>query len=137
MARKELTTIKKRKKMKLRISIAILTALSFSGCTSPSSLLSTPQTKKAPERYKNYEHAPDYKKEAFGKAQHAVGLSTKNDPKYKSFRPILTDEETRKWFSNNMYLLWDRQITRNQYIAQSTSRFPAYKYEFTFIANHF
>ena len=123
--------------MKLRISIVILTALSFSGCTSPSNLLSSPQTKTAPKAYNNYDNASEYKKEAFGKAQRAVGLSTKNDPNYKSFRPILTDEETRKWFSNNMYLLWDRQITKSQYIAQSTSRFPAYKYEFTFIANHF
>lgn len=123
--------------MKLRISILLLTALSFSGCTNSVNMLSSPQTKKAPKVYKNYDTASDYKKESFGKAQRAVGLSTKNDPEYKSFRPILTDEETRKWFSNNMYLLWDRQITKGQYIAQSTSRFPAYKYEFTFIANHF
>lgn len=120
--------------MKLKLAILALTALSFSGCTSsvtPSALAPKAQ------HYANYDNAPSYKIEKFSKAQHAVGLSIKNDPKYKSFKPVLTTDEKRDWFNNLMYLLWDRQITRNQYIDKGTSKLPAYKYEFTSIANRF
>jgi hypothetical protein len=126
--------------MKLRLTIAACVALSFSGCTNSMNSLIAPSqstTTNIKKGYVNYDNAPNYKQDAFIKKQRAVGLSTKSDPKYKSFKPILTDDETRKWFTNNMYLLWDRQITRNQYITKSTSRFPAYKYEFTFIAHQF
>ncbi|MDQ7047360.1 MAG: hypothetical protein Q9M39_06980 [Sulfurovum sp.] len=125
--------------MKLRVTITLLAIISFSGCTSPSSLLTAPKIEHESKahHYTNYNNAPNHKLKAFSKAQHSVGLSTKKDPNYKSFRPILTTDERRYWFNNNMYLLWDRQITRAQYVSKSTSKFPAYKYEFTFIANQF
>jgi len=115
------------------MSIAIL---GFSGCTNSGDALLSHKTEKS-KKYINYDDAPDYKATAFKTKQQSVGRATQKDPKYKSFRPILTTAETRSWFTNTMYLLWDRQITRSQYIAQGTAKFPEYKYEFTFIAHQF
>lgn len=126
--------------MKLRISIAILTALSFSGCTNSINMFSSPSSttpKKTSKQYISYNNAPGHKLENFSKAQRRVGLSTRNDPNYKSFRAILTTEADKDWFNNNMYLLWDRQITKGEYVSKGVAKFPAYRYEFNFIANKF
>ena len=87
------------------IVVATLAGLSFSACTSPS-LSTTVSTKPAPtskditKEYINYDKAPSYKTEAYAKKQHAVGLSTKNDPKYQSFSPVLDTDEKKDWFNN-------------------------------------
>lgn len=126
--------------MKLRITLVLLTALSFSGCTNAMNSLISPTantTDKTSKHFTTYNNAPEHKLEQFSNAQRRVGLSTRNDPNYKSFAPILTTEADKDWFNNAMYLLWDRQITKGEYIAKGTARYPAYKYEFTFIANNF
>ena len=124
--------------MKLYTNLAIITALSFSGCTNP---LSSPEPTKTSKNftygYIGYDKASDAKIVAFKKDQRKVGLLTKQDPHYKSFAPVLGSEESKTWFNNNMYLLWDRQITRKEYIAQGIAKFPTYKHEFTFIAQNF
>jgi len=62
-----------------------------------------------------------------------VAQSTQADPNYH--RMALNTPEEKRWFKNLMYQLWDRQITRKQFIAEGTSRYPDHKYEFTYIAN--
>lgn len=127
--------------MKLRISIAILAAFGFSGCTNTLDSLTSSNTSSASRNYAQgnvaYDNAPEYKINIFKQEQRRVGLSTKKDANYKSFAPVLTSEDSKRWFNNNMYLLWDRQITKQQYIAKGTSKLPNYRYEFTFIANNF
>ncbi len=127
--------------MKLHISIAIIAALGFSGCTNTLDSLTSSNTSTKSQSYAQgsvaYDNAPDYKIDAFKQEQRRVGLLTKKDANYKSFGSVLTSEESKTWFNNNMFLLWDRQITKQQYIAKGISKLPAYKYEFTFIANNF
>lgn len=121
---------------KYTLILTSIAVLGFTGCTSSVDSLMSPTTQST-KKYVNYDNAPEYKAEAFRTKQQSVGRATQQDPKYKSFRPVLTNNETKSWFTNTMYLLWDRQITRSEYIAQGTAKFPQYKYEFTFIANQF
>jgi hypothetical protein len=122
--------------MKKTILIStLLAALTFTGCTDSTSSLTPP--KNTAQHSAAYDNASDTKREAFENKKQKVGHSTKQDPKYKSFRPVLTTTENKTWFNNQMYLLWDRQITRSQYVSQGVAKFPSYKYEFTFIANQF
>jgi len=113
-------------------SIAIL---GFSGCTDALSSL-TPQETKTVNAI-NYDEAPQSKVDAFEIQKRKVGLSTQSNPTYQS--PIAEVKTANKlgWFNNQMYRLWDRQITRSQYIAEGVSEFPTHRYEFTFIANGF
>ncbi len=127
--------------MKRYIAITLMTALGFSGCTNSLSSLNNSKPTTTANSYTQshiaYDTAPEHKIIAFRKAQRRVGLLTHNNPNYKSFKPVLTSEESKIWFNNQMYLLWDRQITKEQYIAQGVAKLPAYRYEFTFIANNF
>ena len=123
--------------MKLKLVVVALVGLGLSACTSPNlGMDSTPETAKR-VAYENLNDAPYNKAEKFTKDQHIVGLSTKNDPKYKSFGPDLDTDEKKSWLNNHMYLLWDRQITKDQFISKGIKKFPSHKYEFTFIANRF
>lgn len=118
--------------MKLRISIAILTALSFSGCTSSSSLLSSPQTKPAP---KHYQQPSPEKQEAYQSTMRNVASGIKDDPNYQ--RIALDTPEKKTWFKDLTYRLWDRQISYSQFMSEGLSKYPDRKYEFNFISNGF
>ena len=72
---------------------------------------------------------------AFKKIMKAVAISTQDDDKYNKM--TLDTPRKKAWFKSLMYLLWDRQITRSQFIAKGLSQYPAHKYEFTFVANGF
>ncbi|HIQ47000.1 MAG TPA: hypothetical protein EYH57_05185 [Sulfurovum sp.] len=127
--------------MKSYISLAIVAAFAFTGCTNTLDSLTSSNTGTASKNYTQgtvaYDNAPEYKVNLFKQEQRKVGLLTKKDANYKSFAPVLTSEESKRWFNNNMYLLWDRQITKQQYVAKGTSKLPNYRYEFNFIANNF
>ena len=118
--------------MKLRISIAILTALSFSGCTSPSNLLSAPQTKITP---KYYQQPTPEKREAYQNTMRNVASGIADDPKYH--RIALDTPEKKAWFKDLTYKLWDRQITYSQFMSEGLSKYPDHKYEFNFVSNGF
>ena len=81
-------------------------------------------------------YPPTPQKEAiFNKEMRRVALSTQNDPRYH--RMSLDTPEKKEWFKNLMYRLWDRQITRDEFIAQGIAKYPTHRYEFEFIANGF
>ena len=63
----------------------------------------------------------------------AVAKSTKLDPKYHKIS--LNTPQEKVWFKNLMYRLWDRQITRDEFIRQGVAKYPDHHYEFTFIAD--
>ncbi len=78
--------------------------------------------------------APTPEKAAvFKKEMIKVALSTRKDPNYK--RLALDTDEKKAWFKTLLYRLWDRQITRNEFIEEGLKRYPDRRYEFTFIAN--
>jgi len=81
-------------------------------------------------------YPPTPQKEAvFNKEMKRIALSTQNDPRYH--RMSLDTPEKKAWFKQLMYRLWDRQITRDEFISQGITKYPTHRYEFEFIANGF
>ncbi|SFZ97817.1 hypothetical protein MNB_SV-5-188 [hydrothermal vent metagenome] len=110
--------------MKKRIFIALIAALSFTACTNTSSV--------APQQV--YQAPTDAKMAKFKPVMTEVALSTRNDPNYNKMTIKPADKE---WFQLLMYRLWDRQITRTQFVTEGVSRYPGHTYEYNFIANGF
>ena len=81
----------------------------------------------------HYEKPTPAKEQKFHATMIKVAQSTQNDPNYNRMR--LETPEQKEWFKNLMYRLWDRQITRNQFIAEGTAKYPDHSYEFRYIAN--
>ena len=115
--------------MKIKLLIAVLAGLSFTGCTDSMNSL-TPSTSAT-----TYQKPTPQKEAIFNKTMKEVALSTRDNPKYK--RIALETAEKKAWFKSLMYRLWDRQITRNQFISEGLTKYPTYQYEFAFIANGF
>ncbi len=118
--------------MKLKLAAVALVALSFSACTSPN--LGMGSTPEAAERIA-YEKPTEAKLALFHPVMTKVALSTKEDPNYNKM--ALTTTEEKQWFHDLMYNLWDRQISKNQFISEGVAKYPSHRYEFTFVANGF
>jgi hypothetical protein len=114
--------------MKLKSIIVAFASLSFVACTSPNL-----GTNSAPQARVTYEKPTEAKLAVFHPVMTQVALSTKEDPNYKKMS--LTTPEEKEWFHNLMYRLWDRQITKNQFISEGVAKYPTHRYEFTFVAN--
>ena len=112
--------------MKIKLLIVVLAGLSFTGCTNSGADLSPSTT---------YQKPIPQKEERFHKTMKEVALSTRDNPKYN--RMALETPEKKEWFKTLMYRLWDRQITRNQFISEGLTKYPTHQYEFAFIANGF
>ena len=129
--------------MKKQISVIILSAAILTGCSNPMGsaaprISQVEHTAAEPEKsvsaaVQHYEVPTPEKEARFHKTMIAVAKSTKQDPHYH--RMALNTAEEKKWFKDLMYRLWDRQITRQEFIRQGTARYPGHKYEFTYIAN--
>lgn len=117
-------------------------ALGLSGCTSSIDHLIEPsqttqptystQTRAVPS---DFEAPTPQKKEAYEKTMRKVASGIKDDPNYQ--RLALDTPEKKEWFKNLTYRLWDRQITRQQFIDQGLKRYPDHGYEFNFIVRGF
>ncbi len=116
--------------MRYTIMIATICALGFTGCTNQINTIKTPTIKP-----KNYQKPTAAKSAKFNHSMVKVALSTREDTRYNKMK--LDSPEKKAWFKDLMYRLWDRQITRNQFIAEGLSKYPTRKYEFTFVANGF
>ena len=117
--------------MKIKLLIVVLAGLGFTGCTDSMNSL-TPSSSQPVTTYQK----PTPQKEAiFHKTMKEVALSTRDNPKYN--RMALDTPEKKTWFKDLMYRLWDRQITRNQFISEGLVKYPTHQYEFGFIANGF
>ena len=64
-----------------------------------------------------------------------VAHSTQTDPRYQKL--ALDTAEKKAWFKQLLYRLWDRQITRAQFIKEGLRKYPDREYEFRFIADSF
>ena len=82
--------------------------------------------------YRIYELPTPKKESIFKKSMMQIALETRKDPKYK--RLALDTSEEKRWFKELLYRLWDRQITRNEFIKMGLERYPDKEYEFRFIA---
>ncbi len=112
--------------MKIKLLIVALAGLIFAGCTNSGASLS-PST--------SYQEPTPQKEAIFHKTMKEVALSTRDNPKYN--RMALETPEKKEWFKSLMYRLWDRQITRSQFISEGLAKYPTHQYEFAFIANGF
>lgn len=116
-------------------------ALGLSGCTSsidhliePSQPTYTQSTQARSTQY-NYEAATPQKQQAYEKTMRKVASGIKDDPNYQ--RLALDTPEKKEWFKNLTYRLWDRQMTRQQFIAEGLKKYPNHGYEFNFIVSGF
>lgn len=123
---------------------AALVTISITGCYNPiDSLLPTHKPKKVkrvihkkPKRVVVHYEAPTAEKSAkFQETMKKVALSTQDDNKYHKM--ALDTPVKKAWFKNLMYRLWDRQITRGQFIAEGLAKYPTKRYEFSFVADGF
>ncbi len=110
--------------MKKRLFIALLAGLSFTACTN--SMGPTVST--------NYEKPTQNKMDKFTPIMRKVALSTREDPKYSKMD---VKPEDKEWFKVLMYRLWDRQISRTQFVTEGVTKYPKNQYEFSFIAHGF
>jgi hypothetical protein len=114
--------------MKLHTSALLLAAVLMTGCTDMMGPSLSSSTSAA-----HYEKPTPAKEAKFHETMIKVAQSTRSNPQYK--RMSLNTPEEKKWFSDLMYRLWDRQITRQQFITEGLKKYPNHKYEFTYIAN--
>lgn len=135
--------------MKYHLLVAIALLLTLTGCINPFSIfVPSPKKSKIYVKYKRA-HVVKYKKPrvvkyqkptaakltVFQKTMREVALSTQNDPRYNK---MTLDTPLKKvWFKDLMYKLWDRQITKSQFVTEGLRRYPSHRYEFTFVADGF
>ncbi|MCF6243676.1 MAG: hypothetical protein L3J43_01415 [Sulfurovum sp.] len=112
--------------MKYKILLAMFAALIYTGCSSKN----TPKVDQV-----IYEQPTPAKEARFHPTMVKVAMSTKDNANYN--RMSLDTPEKKTWFKGLMYRLWDRQITRSQFIAEGLSKYPKHRYEFQYIANGF
>ena len=122
--------------------IALSIALGLSGCTSSIDHLIEPekpvQTNRTVQTYQTeyrFEEPTPEKQEAYEKKMRQVASGIKDDPNYH--RLALDTPEKKEWFKKLTYRLWDRQMTRQQFIAEGLKRYPDHGYEFNFIVRGF
>ncbi|MDY0195150.1 MAG: hypothetical protein WC253_03520 [Sulfurovaceae bacterium] len=72
------------------------------------------------------------KQKAFDAKLEEVASVVKQDPKYNKIN--LETKEEKDWFKKLSYRLWDRQITKIQFIEAGVTRYPSNYYEFDLIA---
>ncbi len=129
-----------RAKVSAVASIIFLAAFGFSGCTSSMNVApeKTQHARKSPAVKpvsQNYVQPSPEKKEAYENTMRKVASGIKDDPNYN--RIALDTPEKRAWFRSITYQLWDRQISKQQFIAEGLSKYPNHQYEFQFVINGF
>ncbi len=115
--------------MKLKLFIPAIIGLSFAACTSSNNVI-TPSTSKI-----TYQKPTAAKLEAYQKTMMRIASGIKDDPKYNKI--ALDTAKKKAWFKDLTYRLWDRQITRDQFISEGLAKYPTHKYEFMFVVNGF
>lgn len=115
----------------LAASITVM-GLSFTACstTTPTVPVKKVGEKKIPEEPSMTE---EEKHLAYKNAMRNVGGQIQADPTYQKFG--LNTDEDKNWFTDLTYKVWDRQISRGQFIAMGLEKFPGHSYEFELIAD--
>ena len=79
-----------------------------------------------------YHVAQSLKTKAYDITWRKVARSTLHDPEYKKLD--LDTPEKKIWFKQLIYKLWDREITKREFIEEGIRKYPDHRYEFEFIA---
>jgi len=122
--------------MKLRIgTLSLLAAagVSFTGCATDSA--PTPASHPASRIAKPHPQpaaAMHADQTRFNKVMAELVTRIKANPSYRKIG--LKTPEQKRWFKQLLYKLWHRDITRAQFVAEGTKRYPDKRYEFSFIA---
>jgi len=108
------------------LTLSIIALIALNGCvsTAPSAPSIASYTKPTPQ-----------KEAAFTKTMINVAKAANANPTYN--RIALDTDEKKQWFKKLMYRLWDRQITREQFINEGLKRYPTHKNEFDIIARNY
>ncbi|MDD3602411.1 MAG: hypothetical protein PHZ17_03735 [Sulfurovum sp.] len=114
--------------MNYKLYLAALAGFTFTACT-PTFDLAEPSM--AANIEKTYEKPTPEKLELYQQKMTEVASRIKDDPKYD--RIVLDTPEKKSWFKDLTYRLWDRQITKNQFIAEGLKKYPTHRYEFEFV----
>ncbi|MGB5505918.1 MAG: hypothetical protein WBM70_04430 [Sulfurovum sp.] len=128
--------------MKRHFILVAFVALGLSGCTSSIDHLIEPNKSSQPSKTAqstpmedNYETPSPEKQTAYEKKMRKIASGIKDDPNYQ--RLELDTPEKKEWFKTLTYRLWDRQITRYQFVSEGLKRYPDHGYEFNFIVRGF
>ena len=117
---------------KYTMALLALSLLGFTGCTPASQhLVNTPTYTQTT----HYEKPTEHKMALYKKTMRSVASGIKHDAKYR--RIALDTPEKKAWFRSLTYRLWDRQITRQQFMAEGLAKYPDHRYEFQFVVNGF
>jgi len=120
--------------------LSALITIGITGCSSPLSVL-LPSTKKTKIKKVIYQTPVHYYKptpqkyKKFQEVMIKVAKSTLDDQQYNKI--VLNTPKKKLWFKSLMYRLWDRKITREQFIKEGLRLYPTKKYEFIYVANGF
>ena len=118
---------------KIYLLLAGIALLGLSGCTPASQYLGN--SPRATTSMTHYENPTPHKMALYQQTMRSVASGIKHDTKYQ--RITLDTPEKKEWFKTLTYRLWDRQITRQQFLAQGLVRYPTHQYELQFITNGF
>lgn len=111
----------------MRFILLTIALFVFSGCNGTNYKLKQQTEKKV------FEKPTQIKEAYYNKTIQKVAFNIKKDKKYTKI--ALNTLESKKWFKNLTYRLWDRQITRYEFIKEGLKRYPAHRYEFNFISD--
>jgi glutamine cyclotransferase len=123
--------------MKTKLLLTLLAGFAFTACSNSLNLPTVAVAPTATQKtsISSYENASAAKTAAYDRDMRTVGLSTREDPKYKSFGFKTTEEKV--WFRDLTYSYWHRDITRSQFVSKGLKKYPSHSYEFNFVANGF
>ena len=131
--------IKDKRMKKYYLLLTSLSILGLSGCTSPTAINAPSSSYKPTTTYhkpiQSYQKPTPNKLALYQQTMRTIASGITQDPNYR--RIALDTAEKKEWFRDLTYRLWDRQITRSQFITEGLSRFPTHRYEFEFIVNGF
>ncbi len=116
--------------MKYYLIIVFLAGINFTACSSSKNISKPNKIKK-----EIYQKPNNHKLKIYHKTMQKIALSTKTDSSYEKI--TLDTAEKKSWFKNLMFRLWDRRITRKQFIKEGLRKYPTHSYEFNFVANGF
>jgi len=121
-----------------KVLLSTFIIFGLTACSNPLNLILPSKRvkhKKHTQHKIHYEKPTAAKEEMFKQTMNKVAQSTLADARYNKMD--LDTPEKKAWFKNLMYRLWDRQITRRQFIAEGLSKYPSNIYEFAFVAHGF
>jgi len=117
---------------KYTMALLTLSLLGFTGCTPATKYLSSTTT---PAKTTHYEKPTEHKMALYKQTMRSVASGIKHDTKYQ--RIALDTPEKKAWFRSLTYRLWDRQMTRQQFMAEGLAKYPDRRYEFQFVIDGF